>query len=376
MKRTKYAVTTMALVIALVSILALSSCGKGAQGVSGNVYDKIYGDKLPFLTLKFTNLDDRSVETTKPNNNGDYNISLTPGKYRFEVLDERTDFKYARYVKGFVIEEGKWLQEDVPADPIVKTFVYGQVLENETNKPIPGASITMGDKTVTTDKEGRYEFKYIRPGNTHLKIEAKGYAAYEIIYNTSEGETIEDFKLTRSSDEGNISIKSLRNILSYRVEIAKGKNKDSISSATKITVNNLPFALDIESPKGAGRYVLSGSYFNKDGKLEKTTEDAFKELKQEYYDYDNIFQSAIDQFHALKIKTSNASPIMLGNYNVSPYAFTVTINNSKYDATFYIVSDGPNKGYPLKLVLSKDGDYKDITVSMINDPTNIIQEPK
>lgn len=376
MNRTKCVVATMTLVIALVSILALSSCGKGAQGISGNVYDKIYGDKLPFLTLKFTNLDDRSVETTKPNNNGDYSISLTPGRYRFEALDERTDFKYARYVKGFTIEANKWLQEDVQADPIVKTFVYGQVLDSMTNKPIPGASITMGDKTVTTDKEGRYEFKYIRPGNTHLKIEAKGYTIYEIMYNASEGETIEDFKLTKSSDEGNMAIKSLRNILSYRVEIASGKSKETISSATKIIVNNFPFALDIESPKGTGRYILAGAYLQKNGKFEKTTEEAFKELKQEYYDYDTIFQSAIDQFHAQKIKTNNASPIMLGNYNVSPYTFTVTINNSKYDATFYIVSDGPNKGYPLKLVLSKDGDYKDITVSMLNDSSNTIQEPK
>ncbi len=376
MNRTKNVVLTVGLLLAFISVLALSSCGNGAQGVSGNVYDKIYGDKLPFLTLKFTNLDDRTVETTKPNNNGDYSIALTPGRYRFEVLDERADFKYSRYVKGLTLEEGKWLNEDVQVDPIVKTFVYGQVFDKVTNKPVPGASITMGDKTMTTDKEGRYEFKYIRPGNTHLKIEAKGYTIYEIMYNTSEGETIEDFKLTKSSDEGNMAIKSLRNILSYRVEIAKGKNKDSITSATKITVNNLPFALDIESPKGTGRYVLSGSYFNKNGKLEKTTEEAFKTLKQEYYDFDALFQSAIDQFHALKIKTSTASPIMLGNYNVSPYSFTMTAGNSKYDATFYIVSDGPDKGYPLKLVLSKEGDYRDITVSMLNDPTNTVQEPK
>lgn len=376
MNRTKHVVLTLGLLVAFMSILALSSCGKGAQGISGNVFDKIYGDKLPFLTLKFTNLDDRSVETIKPNNNGDYSASLTPGRYRFEVLDERADFKYTRYVKGFVIEEGKWLQEDAPIEPIIKTFVYGQVLESGTNKPISGASITMGEKTMTTDKEGRYEFKYIRPGNTHLKIEAKGYAVYEIIYNTSEGETIEDFKLTKAEDAGNMAIKSLRNILSYRVEIARGKSKDTITSATKITINNFPFALDIESPKGTGRYILAGAYLQKNGKFEKTTEDAFKTLKQEYYDFDALLQSAIDQFHALKIKTSNASPIMLGNYNVIPYSFALTADNSKYDATFYIVSDGPNKGYPMKLVLAKDGDYKDITISMLNDSSNTVQEPK
>jgi len=376
MKRTKCTLAVIALFSALVSILVLSSCGRGAQGASGNVFDKIYGDKLPFLTLKFTNLDDRTVETVNPNNNGDYSVSLTPGRYRFEATDERTDFKYARYVKGLNIEEGKWLTEDVPADPIVKTYVYGQVLENISNKPIPGASITMGDKTMKTDKNGKYEFKYIRPGSTHLKIEAKGFTTYEIMYNASQGETFEDFRLTKAEDEGNLMVKSLRNILSYRVEIATGKNKDSISSSTKMTVNNLPFALDIESPKGTGKYILSGAYIQKDGKLVKTTEESFKDFKQEYYDFDNLFISAIEQFNALKIKTANDLPIALGNYKVSPYAFTITTGNSKYDATFYIISEGPNKGYPLKLVLSSEGNYKDISISMLNDPSNTVQQVK
>lgn len=376
MKRFKCMVTLFTALIAVVLCFSLVSCGNGAQGVSGVVYDKIYGDKLPELLVKFISLDDWQETKTYPDRDGEFSVSLKPGKYRMEIIDERTEFKYAKLTKGYVIEEGKWIEnEKIEVDIIVKTFISGQVLENGTKKPIPGAKITLGDKTMTTDKQGRYEFKYIRPGNTHLMIEAKGYAPNENLYNVSSGQSIEDFFLTKALDIGNAKIKSVHDILSYRVEIAQGTDKDNIKSAIKMTVNNLPFALEVESPEGDGRYVLSGAFLKNNGVYEKTTEDAFKKLKQHYFDFDIFLKSAIDQFHSQKVKENNVAAVPYDQFSVIPYPLSLTIDSKKYDATFYIIFDGPNKGFPIKLTLSRSGEYKEISLSLFNDVSNIIKEP-
>ena len=370
---------SLATVIALVmTVAAFASCGIDgkAQGITGNVYDKVYGDKLPFLKIIATSLDDKSVETATANQNGDFSIGLDPGKYRFEILDERPDFKYTRFVQGINVEQGKWFKVDAGVDPVVKTFVHGQVLDKDTKIPLPNATIMFNDAKRVTDKNGKFEFKYIRPGNTFVKVEVKGYAPLETYYTISEGETIEDFSVIKSIDLDNVRIKNIHDILSYKVSIALGTTNENITSSTTITINNLPFAMDIESPKGSGRYVIGNAYISNKGKLEKATEKAFESLKNEYYEFDKLIKAAIDQFNEQKIKENKLDTIEVADFVTVPYKYSLSYENSKYDATIYIIFEGPNKGYPVKLTLSKPGFYKDITISTFNDPENILTPPK
>ena len=63
--------------------------------------------------------------------------------------------------------------------------ISGKVLDNEDNKPLPGAHISLNHpwgeayKTAASDNEGNFKLKGISKGGYHLKISFIGYEDFQ-----------------------------------------------------------------------------------------------------------------------------------------------------------------------------------------------------
>ncbi len=364
------------LIIALLVMVVVggASCG-GSTGVRGKVSDEIYGNLVPGLTIKVQNLDDFSIpqEKVEVGSDGSYSLSLEPGKYRLEVVDERQNFEYVRHLEPIKIENG-WLEKDVKVEPIVKTWLHGRVIEGETKKPIVGAKITIDGQTKTTNKNGGFEFKYIRPGEKGIEITAFGFANYKRSYRLSKGETFEDFEMKPSIVIEKAQIKDITTLLSYRVEIVKGSSKENIKESTKMIIIHMPFTFEVVSPTGEGRFLMTEQYMKKGEKWVKVDKKEFAPLRKIYDDYSKDFADIEKQFNATKAMPSK-EPAVMGNLNVVSYAFDAKLKGSTWKATFWVVYDGPYMGYPIKLALEKPGDYTEFNLSMFNDKDNLLPPP-
>lgn len=72
-------------------------------------------------------------------------------------------------------------QINSPADPDSLFEIGGTVTDAGRHAPIGKAHVTLGEtgQMTTTDRDGRYRFLGIRPGNSKLQVMAEGYRAYE-----------------------------------------------------------------------------------------------------------------------------------------------------------------------------------------------------
>ncbi len=355
-------------------VVGAASCG-GSTGVRGKVSDEIYGDPVPGLTVKAQNLDNFSLpqEKAEVGSDGSYSLSLEPGKYRLEIVDERSTFEYVRHLEPIKIENG-WLEKDIKVEPIVKTWLHGKVIEGETKKPIVSAKITIDGQTNTTDKNGGYEFKYIRSGEKGIEITASGFANYKRSYRLSKGETVEDFEMKPSIVIEKAQIKDITTLLSYRVEIAKGTSKENVKESTKMIIVHMPFTFEVVSPNGEGRFLIMEQYMKKGEKWAKVDPKEFAPLRKIYDDYSKDFANIEKQFNAIKA-TPSKEPVVMENLNVVSYAFDAKLKGFTWKANFWIVYDGPYMGYPIKLVLEKPGDYTEFNMSMFNDKDNLLGPP-
>jgi len=78
-----------------------------------------------------------------------------------------------------------------------------------TLSPIEGAEVTIGDKVTTTDKKGKFSFKYIPTGQNNVLITKDGYADINELLEVSEDERI-DYYMNKM-DTSKPHIKSVQN---------------------------------------------------------------------------------------------------------------------------------------------------------------------
>jgi len=367
---------TSAFVVSIMVIVALSSCGI-SQGIKGKVTDKIYGDPVNVVTVTLQNLDDMTLQpiTTTVNEKGEYEVSVDPpGRYRVEIEDKRSNFQYVRFVRAVKIEQGKVEQFDVQVDPVVKTYIHGQILAKDTGKPVEGAKIKFDSEEATTGKDGKYIFKYTKPGPRVVTIEAKGYAIYKQSYNLSQGETMEDFKISPSAMADKPIIKNITDLLSYQVEVVVGPNNETVSSSTKMVVNHLPFGLKVTSKNGTGLFYVTDSYIKKGDKFEKVSEEQFKIFRNEYDFFNSLYNKVAQRLSGGKDISTDKEPDIIGEFNAIRNTFKFEDSGKEYNTTMWIVYEGPFLGLPAKIVLERQGEYIEFNFSLFNAIENSINK--
>jgi hypothetical protein len=75
--------------------------------------------------------------------------------------------------------------------------VSGQVASKSAQKPVPAATVKVGDQTVTTDTGGRFTIDKVGTGSQKVAVEAEGYGPYTQALDVQRGDntlnvTLED----------------------------------------------------------------------------------------------------------------------------------------------------------------------------------------
>jgi Carboxypeptidase regulatory-like domain len=74
----------------------------------------------------------------------------------------------------------------------------GTVINQATSAPIAGAVVQIGDTTVTTGADGRYELGDLTLGLATLRCSAASYAVFEEVITVIPGIVFRDIALTRT----------------------------------------------------------------------------------------------------------------------------------------------------------------------------------
>lgn len=74
-----------------------------------------------------------------------------------------------------------------PVPPVAKSTVSGIVTDAD-GKPVPGATVTLGDRTTTTDENGYYCFNDVDPGDYEITVVSEGN------FTSKRGVTVTDDK--------------------------------------------------------------------------------------------------------------------------------------------------------------------------------------
>ncbi len=372
------------LFITVITVVAIfGSCGF-SQGVTGNIYDSIYGTKITRdsgVTIVLKNLDNTrlpEVEVT-PSKDGTYKIEAKPGRYRIETDDP--DLNYKRFIQPIEIGEGV-MEFDIPTEPIVKTWIHGLIAEVQPGKTaeedyktlIEGAVIEIDGKSSITDENGSFEIKYIKSGLKKVTIKADGYKPYNKAYNLSKGETIEYFELEPVIDKDQSLVSSVTNLISFKSEILSGTSSKNITDSYVSTLITSPYTLEVENANKKLKMVL--------GEIHHFDESTNEYIRSDSHDSEtiNFVKSSFQILTDIGKFVSNSNDLKIGEtignlsgYSCSPYEFIYVDNEGlEYDAKLWVIIDGQFETYPIKLTLfnKKNNEYLEINLFGFNSPEN------
>lgn len=99
-------------------------------------------------------------------------------------------------VTALLLSASTWTAE---AQSPAVVAIQGQVVEAETNAPLPGAHVFIAQSMIgtTTDSQGRYQLDRVPVGATRLYVSMLGYEpeARDLMIRASEQPLVEDFRL-------------------------------------------------------------------------------------------------------------------------------------------------------------------------------------
>ena len=90
------------------------------------------------------------------------------------LCDDRPRMTNLRPLLLCVVLIGVAGSADHPPRPTGYVRVVGRVTNAETNAPIEGATVSVGDEQATTDRDGRFSLR-VAPGATRLEVSAASY---------------------------------------------------------------------------------------------------------------------------------------------------------------------------------------------------------
>ena len=138
--------------------------------LTGHVYDE--GTSKPIRANYEIDTEDGAMVYYKPtNDNGYFSVELYPGTYIIKITADG----YYSQTKTVTINGNMDLNFYLV--PILYK-VSGYVYESGTNKPISGATITIGPKTTHTNSAGYFSIQ-IKKGTYTMSVEADNYKDYQ-----------------------------------------------------------------------------------------------------------------------------------------------------------------------------------------------------
>jgi len=151
------------------------------QPISGTILDEVSGSPIPEARIAI------GSDSATSGIEGRYELRITGNPDRIEVS---ADGYHTREILIVDLPSETNLQElEITLTPYV---LSGTVADIETKESIGGATVTAGDRVVTTDDEGRYTIHALPPGST-IRVQAGGYhPSWESVFH---GENKHDFLL-------------------------------------------------------------------------------------------------------------------------------------------------------------------------------------
>ncbi|UCG92664.1 MAG: OmpA family protein [candidate division WOR-3 bacterium] len=150
--------------------------------ISGRVYDVKTGEPVA-AKVSIPGSDKDAIQTGE---DGFYEVSLSPGSYRFRV--DAPEYRWKEAVVVLKDGESQVLDFGLNVKPIAN--VVGKIYDAQTKDPIV-AQITFPQteyEAITSDTAGMYRAALI-PGTFRIRVEATDYQFDEKIVTLSEGET-------------------------------------------------------------------------------------------------------------------------------------------------------------------------------------------
>jgi len=152
------------LLVACLAIVCLAGCA--ASGISGTVVDATTRLPLEGVEVRAGDL------TALSDRNGHYQLKLEEGNYQVVISKEG----YVSYQTDLTLEsKANRIQLDLPLE---QRQLSGVILDQETNAPLEGVKVRIGEAEASSDAQGAFCVSAL-PGNT-LSISKSGYIGYEL----------------------------------------------------------------------------------------------------------------------------------------------------------------------------------------------------
>lgn len=150
--------------------------------LTGRVYDAKTGEPIT-ATMTFPGADVAAIQTSE---NGNYEVSFSPGDYRIHV--ESPNYRWKE--QGVVLKDGDQIVLDFNLNKKEISKILGKIYDAETRAPIV-AEITFPQTqfpAVVSDVSGMYTAT-LAPGTFRIHAEATGYQFEEKVITLQEGDT-------------------------------------------------------------------------------------------------------------------------------------------------------------------------------------------
>lgn len=194
------------------------------QPISGSILDEVSGAPIPEAQIAI------GSDSATSGLEGRYELRITSNTDRIEVTAD--GYRTKEILVADLPPETNLQELEIALTPYV---LSGTVADIETKSEIGRATVTAGDRVVTTDDEGRYTIHALPPGST-IRVQADGYhPSWEAVFH---GESEHDF-LLRPVIVTVLVLDAYSGVPVSGVEIAAGKSSavagDSSAVAGAIT---------------------------------------------------------------------------------------------------------------------------------------------
>jgi subtilisin family serine protease len=146
---------------------AARAAGAGPAGtLRGTVTDAATG--VPIASGRVTAVSGGSTRLARTADDGAYTIRALPGEYRLTA----TAFGYVDGSVTATVAAGENATIDLALEPAPVRVVQGEVVEQGTDKAVPGATVTLVGTplSTTSDTEGRYQFGRVPVGDYTIAV--------------------------------------------------------------------------------------------------------------------------------------------------------------------------------------------------------------
>jgi len=149
--------------------------------ISGSILDEVSGAPIPEAQIAI------GSDSATSSIEGRYELRITGNTERIEV--SANGYHTKEILVADLPSETNLQELEIALTPYV---LSGTVADIETKDPIGGATITAGDRVVTTNDEGRYTIYALPPGST-IRVQTNAYhPSWEAVFH---GESEHDFLL-------------------------------------------------------------------------------------------------------------------------------------------------------------------------------------